>query len=435
MPGQIGRYETYRDSGVDWIGEIPADWAVSRLKFLFREANARTSTGKEKLYSLRMNEGLVPHEDVSEKQIDPRDLVDYKIIVPGQLVMNRMRAAIGVFGVAPDTGLVSPDYAVFDVAPQVDAQFFLWAFKTKLMGMRFRLASKGMGTGSQGFMRLYTEEFSDIKVAMPPLTVQREIVQSIEEKTAEIDEAIAKKRRLIELLEEQKAILINRAVTQGLDPSVPMKDSGVDWIGDVPIHWEVGSLKRFCVLIKDGLHQTPEKYDEGANFISTQHVRHRRVAISEATKISLKDYRLGHSKSKPEAGDVLITLVGSIGFSAIVSVEHLPLSCTRHVGYVRCQEQKLSCDFLVEYFESASFIGFVGRFVSKTAQPSVYLATLADHKIPVPPFEEQVRIAHVCRNISDQFEPALDRERLSINALNEFKQTLIANAVTGKIKI
>ena len=434
MDGAL-QYEVYRDSGVDWIGDVPSDWSVKRLKFLFRETNARTRTGQETLYSLRMIEGLVPHDEVSDKPIAPEDLVDYKLISPGQVVMNRMRAAIGIFGVAPASGLVSPDYAIFDVDPEVDAQFFLRVFKTNLMGTRFRLASKGMGTGSQGFMRLYTEEFGDIKVAVPPLKTQREIVKAVDEKTAEIDEAIGKKRRLIELLNEQKAILINRVVTRGLDPSVPMKDSGVDWIGEIPAHWDSASLKHYCTLIKDGLHHTPEKFDEGANFVSTQHVRHRMVDLSSASKISMKDYRSGHTKSKPEAGDVLITLVGSIGFSAIVEDEHLPLSCTRHVGYVRCKDQRLSNSFLVEYFESASFKGFVGEYVSQTAQPSIYLATLAAHKFPVPPFEEQLDIAEACRDIAAEFQPALDREQQSIDALIEFKQTLIANAVTGKIKI
>lgn len=136
-----------RESGVEWIGEIPAHWDVKRLKYMFAEVNSRTTTGEETLLSLRMYEGLVPHDEVSDKPIPDADLVDYKHVHPGQLVMNRMRAAIGLFAVANRGGLVSPDYAIFDIIDDVDPNYYLHLFKTSVMGSIFRLESKGLGTG------------------------------------------------------------------------------------------------------------------------------------------------------------------------------------------------------------------------------------------------------------------------------------------------
>lgn len=202
-----------KDSGVDWIGQIPAHWEVIKLKHLFKEVTSRTKTGSETLFSLRMEIGLVPHNDVSDKHIPPESLVDYKIVECGQMVMNRMRAAIGIFGLATDYGLVSPDYAVFDVAGDVVPDYYLTLFKLPLLGTQFRLASKGMGTGSSGFMRLYTDEFGDIKVANPPKEEQEALVRFIAETNRATDLGVDHLQSQIAKLKEYKTTLINSAVT------------------------------------------------------------------------------------------------------------------------------------------------------------------------------------------------------------------------------
>lgn len=202
-----------KDSGVDWIGEIPAHWATVPLKRIFFEKTERTETGEEVLLSLRMHEGLVPHDDVSDKPISAAELKGYKKVRCGQIVMNRMRASIGLFGLASSSGLVSPDYAIFDIADVVHAPFFLRLFKTPLLGQRFRDASRGLGTGSAGFMRLYTDEFGAISVAMPPLAEQQEIVTTVDREAGKIEDAIRLKEQQIANFKEYKASLINSAVT------------------------------------------------------------------------------------------------------------------------------------------------------------------------------------------------------------------------------
>ncbi len=202
-----------KDSGVDWIGQIPEHWKIIKLKHLFREKTVRSTTGTETLFSLRMEIGLVPHNDVSDKYIPSENLVDYKIVEVGQLVMNRMRAAIGIFGLANDYGLVSPDYAVFDVMGDINSHYYLTLFKLPLMGMQFRLKSKGMGTGSSGFMRLYTENFGNIKVPNPPLKEQEELMQFISQTEQSYAIGVLHLQAQIKKLKEYKTTLINSAVT------------------------------------------------------------------------------------------------------------------------------------------------------------------------------------------------------------------------------
>lgn len=202
-----------KESGVAWIGRIPAHWEVKRIKYLFYEIDNRTKTGKETLFSLRMYDGLVPHHEVSNRPITDNDLVGYKIIQPSQFVMNRMRATIGLFAIASHEGLVSPDYAIFNVAREIDANFYLHLFKTSLMGTIFRIESKGIGTGFSGFLRLYTDRFSAIPVPMPPKPEQSKIVHYIETLNHEFARTTNKVNEEIQLLEKLKQILISEAVT------------------------------------------------------------------------------------------------------------------------------------------------------------------------------------------------------------------------------
>lgn len=202
-----------KDSGVDWIGQIPEHWEAIKLKVLFKEVNDRTDTGEETLLSLRMELGLVPHNDVSDKPILDEDLIGYKKVIPKQMVMNRMRAAIGIFGISKVHGLVSPDYAVFNTIQKINLEYFLLLFKMPLLGTQFRLNSRGLGTGSSGFMRLYTESFGDIKVPFCSAAEQDEIVDFIEVETKKINHSIGLIGEQIEKFKEYKTTLINSAVT------------------------------------------------------------------------------------------------------------------------------------------------------------------------------------------------------------------------------
>ncbi len=201
-----------KPSGLDWLGDIPEHWQILRAKTLFHEIDDRTDTGEEELLSLRMKSGLVPHHDVSDKLIKPQEVIGFKRVKSGQLVINRMRASMGLIAVAPSDGLVSPDYAVFDVSTRAYAPFFLCFFNTKLVGALFRSCSKGIGTGSQGFLRLYTDNFLAIHFPVPPLDEQVKIAEALDEdseQTKIIESALI---HSITLLKERRSALITAAV-------------------------------------------------------------------------------------------------------------------------------------------------------------------------------------------------------------------------------
>jgi type I restriction enzyme S subunit len=243
VTGGLGPYAKYKDSGVPWLGKVPLGWQVLRAKRLFREEDRRSSSGSERLLSLRMHRGLVPHDEVSSIPIGPANLVGFKHIAPGQFVMNRMRAAIGMFGIATRAGLVSPDYAVLQPIRTMEPSYFLRVCQTPVAGAIFRLESRGLGTGSSGFMRLYWDRFGSISLPSPPLAEQAAIVRYLDYADRRIRRYIKAKTKLIALLNEEKQAIVRRAMTCGVDPTVRFKSSGVAWIGAVPQHWAVQRLK------------------------------------------------------------------------------------------------------------------------------------------------------------------------------------------------
>ncbi|GAA0547870.1 type I restriction enzyme S subunit [Rhizomicrobium palustre] len=206
-----------RPSGIDWLGDIPAHWEMKRSKWLFLERDDRSTDGSEVLLSLRMERGLVPHNDVSEKHTRPEELIGYKKTSVGQLVVNRMRAATGLIAITTQDGLVSPDYAVFRPSPDILADYYVHMFKTPLLQAVFRSESTGLGTGSQGFLRLYSENFLALWFPCPPLAEQHEIVRYISTETAKIDRLRAATEHSISLLKERRGALIAAAVTGQID--------------------------------------------------------------------------------------------------------------------------------------------------------------------------------------------------------------------------
>ena len=206
-----------KDSGIPWLGQIPATWGVRRAKYLFKEFDIRSGTGEERLLSLRALAGLVFHDEVSTRLIGPEVLSKYKKVSRGQLVMNRMRAASGLFAVATAEGLVSPDYSTMEVSDAIEAFYFLRLFKTRAAMSEFRRRSTGLGTGESGFMRLYSDEFGRMPLPLPPLADQRAIAQYVGELERDGNAIAIRTFKEIELLREFRTRLTSDVVTGQVD--------------------------------------------------------------------------------------------------------------------------------------------------------------------------------------------------------------------------
>lgn len=235
------RYEQYAPSGFDWLGDLPSHWSILRAKYVFREIDDRSMAGDEELLSVSHLTGVTPRSEKNVTMFMAEDYTGAKLCKDGDLVINTMWAWMGALGVSSTTGIVSPAYGVYRQFQQrLRPRYMDWLFRTPMYVAEYTRRSTGVNSSR---LRLYPDRFLDMPVVIPSIEDQDRIVAFLDQKTAEVDAAIAKKERLIELLAEQRGIQINQAVTRGLQPNVALRDSGVEWLGVIPQHWGVGAAQ------------------------------------------------------------------------------------------------------------------------------------------------------------------------------------------------
>ena len=206
-----------KPSGIPWLGDIPKHWEVKRIKYLLREVDHRSTTGDEPLLSMRRNHGLVLFAEHFTRPPQAATLVGFKLVRPGQFVVNRMQAGNGVIFASTLTGLVSPDYAVFDAIGDANVEFLGELFRSRKVRAKFRAESKGLGTGSSGFLRLYNDRLGAIHGALPPRDEQSAILRGLADELSGVNTAINRLERDIELLREYRTRLVADVVTGKLD--------------------------------------------------------------------------------------------------------------------------------------------------------------------------------------------------------------------------
>jgi type I restriction enzyme, S subunit len=429
---ELGPYPEYKDSGVAWLGAVPAHWEVLRIKALFREKEERSGSSGGVLLSLTRARGIVPQAEASSRIASAEDLSKYKICGPGDLVMNRMQAWSGMFARSQYTGVVSPDYSVFRAVGAAEVKFFEHLFKASILVDQFAQRSKGIGTG---FNRLYTPDFGAIPAIVPPLFEQSAIVRFLDHADRRIQRYIRAKKKLIALLNEQKQAIIHRAVTRGLDPDVRLKPSGVEWLGEIPAHWGVSRLKHIASHLVDCLHATPQ-YSEDGEYpaIRTADVEPGKVRLASSRKVNFEQYNLWTMRLKPEEGDILYSREG----------ERFGIAAPVPAGVSLCISQRMMV-FRIRPTQSSSFIMWqlnanhvyaqAAADVIGAAAPHVNIERIRNFWIVVPPFGEQELIAADVAAKSVDLEIAVERVRRELHLLREYRTRLIADVVTGKLDV
>jgi type I restriction enzyme S subunit len=412
-------YPEMKSTGVPWLGDVPAHWHVRRIKTLLKEIDHRTKSGEERLLSLRMHRGLVDHHDSGGRPIPPDALVGFKIIEPGQIVMNRMRAAYGLFGLADVHGLVSPDYAVFQPAYESYNRYLLETFKLPSLARVFRAESKGLGTGESGFLRLYTDRFGPIPVPHPPLDEQRLIMRLLDWHGAQTAKLVRAKKKIIALLNEQKQAIIHRAVTRGLDPNVKLKPSGVPWLGEVPENWQVSRIKT-----------------------EFQCLNYRRIPLSgtERGRMTIRQYDYyGASGVIDKVDEFLfddkLLLLAEDGANLVL--RNLPLVIiaegkfwvNNHAHILKPRRGNIH--FLAAVLERLNF----RPWISGAAQPKLTQDRLMGIAIAAPGARQQQAIIESCDATTTELTRSIGAAGREIALIHEFRTRLIADVVTGKLDV
>jgi type I restriction enzyme S subunit len=449
------KYSTYKDSGVEWLGEIPDGWNILRVKYLFKEINDRSFDGSGELLSVSQYTGVTKKSDKLEEGdllTNASTLEGYKIVKKGDLVSNIMLAWNGSLGFSSFNGITSPAYSIYRLKHSDDKRFFHYLFRTDLYKSEFKRESTGV---IESRLRLYTDDFFSIWSILPPLAEQTAIANFLDEKTAKIDRAIAQKERLIELLKERKQIIVQDAVTgkvsclnwdlqdspiNGINATTtprPMKPSGVEWIGEIPEGWEVKKLK--YILKSQGRigfkgYTTSDLVDKG-NGALTLGASHMdwdgNILLQEPVYISWKKY-YESPEIMVQKGDILIVQRGSTCGKVALVIDDLGPT-TINPSLVLLKEIKENTSYV--FYGIKVVLGGILNVVSNTAIPMLSQFQIDNIEICIPPQNEQKLILKYIETQSAQIDKVIGFQHQQIEKLKEYKAVLIDSAVTGKIKV
>jgi type I restriction enzyme S subunit len=418
------QYDSYKDSGIEWIGEIPSHWEVKRVGSVFSQRNEVVSDTDYQPLSVT-KKGIVPQMEGVAKT-DNND--NRKLVLNGDYVINSRSDRKGSSGLSYLDGSVSVINIVlypFGINPKITP----YMFKSYDFIEEFFRNGKGI------VWDLWSTRFNEMKnilLPLPPISEQEHIVSYLDDKTTKIDELIQKKLRKIDLLKEYRTSLINTVVTKGLNSNVPMKDSGIEWIGKIPSHWEVKSLKYIV---------NENQITLGSNTRDDYEVDY--VEISDLDSYgnitNSTHYLFSESPSRCRRvlrqGDVFIstvrTYLRSIG---IVENNVKDLICSTGFSVLTPKKSILS-KYLFFMLRTEWFISDVVRKSEGVSYPSIQSDKLLTTKIVHPPLTEQEQIVSYLDEKTSQIDKTIDIEKKKIELLKEYRQSLISNVVTGKIKV
>jgi type I restriction enzyme S subunit len=420
-------YPAYRPSGHDWIGDIPAEWEVTKLGACLKVVSKKNHPDLP-LLSITREQGVI-ERDVDDQESNhnfiPDDLSGYKLIKAGQFGMNKMKAWQGSYGVSRHTGIVSPAYFIFDFTKPIDPDFFHLAIRSKLYVSYFASASDGVRIGQWDLSK---PRMREIPFVLPPLDQQRDIVRFLNEKTAKIDDAIALEEQQITLLKERKQIVIQNAVTKGLNPNAPMKDSGVDWIGEIPAHWEVRRSKFVFAQRKELARKDDIQLSATQSHGVISQERYEQIVGRRVVKIQTNLEKRKHV----ELDDFVISMRSFQG-----GLERAwETGCIRSSYIILKPLQKISPDYYGYLLKSPRYIKALqatGSFIRDGQDLSFDNFSMVD--LFIPPLEEQVAIGDYIKSELSKIDGGIDLKEQQISKLREYKAVLVDSAVTGKIKV
>jgi type I restriction enzyme, S subunit len=427
-------HESYKPSGYDWVGDVPAHWAVEKLGTSLRAVSEKNRPDLP-LLSITREKGVIERDlddEESNHNFIPDDLSGYKVLRAGQFGMNKMKAWQGSYGVSQHTGIVSPAYFIFDFTKEIDPDFFSRAIRSKLYVSFFGSASDGVRIGQWD---LNKSRMREIPLLVPPLPEQRAIAAFLDDKCAKIDGAVKIKEDQIALLRERRQIIIQDAVTRGLNPAAPMKDSCIDWIGQIPAHWEVKRLKHLLDTWTGYAFPSAAFTTDGLAVVRIGDL----IAFGNVTtekSVRLPEmYRNFLTAFGVRSGDILMAMTGgTIGKVSVYSSE-TPALLNQRVCAFR-PKNTMSHELALFWMQTNLWNQHITIQADGGAQPNISDKATIEMQIVLPSDakEQQALVEHIKRQ-SAKINEGIAIKEAQITALKEYKTSLINAAVTGKIKV
>ncbi len=425
------KYSEYKDCGVQWLGKIPSHWEVKRLASYFTERKVKVSDKEFAPLSVTKN-GIYPQlENVAKTN----DGDNRKLVLSGDFVINSRSDRKGSSGVAKQDGSVSLINIVLKPRKNIYPDFCNYLLKCySFIEEYYR---NGRGIVADLWTTRY-DEMKTIKIPVPLLNEQKTIVRYLNKVTSNIDKAIAQQQKMIDLLNERKQIIINNAVTKGLNPDVPMKYSGVDWIGEIPEHWATIRLG-YCAWIRARLGwkglKSDEYVDNGYPFLSAFNIVNNKLDWNKLNYINKFRYEES-PEIKLRIGDILLVKDGA-GIGKCARVDSLPLgeaTANGSLAFITANE-RVYYKFLHYYIISNSFNKYKDLLITGMGVPHLTQGEIKNMMLPIPPLNEQYIIVQRLDQNINVIDNILEHYLQQITFLQERKQIIINDVVTGKVKV
>ena len=425
---------SYQSTNQNWIGDIPSHWSIKRLKYLTHVRKELSEHGTEELLSVTETRGIVKRKElrnVEENISRSENLNGYRLVRKGDLVNNIMLVWKRGLGVSKYDGIVSPAYSVFSFNGDCDPNFFNYLLRSDEYITEFRRNSTGI---IMSRLRLYDDSFGNVFAHLPPIEEQNLISRYLDKKTSQIDSLVEKIQKKVDFLNEQQTSLINHYVTKGLNSNVEMKDSGVEWIGEIPKHWKISKFG-FVASLETG--NTPSKSQEDLYFSEDQNgflwvkpsdldVGFQGVSNSEV-KLTFE----GKEQSRVIPKDsILVCCIGNT--SGKFSIANCDLSTNQQINSITFKNQ-----ILPRY--GLYYMDVFGRDLLKwmnfVTLPIISKGDLSQQPVIIPPKSEQIEISEILDKIISEQKGVVELHLQKIQLLKEYRQSLISSVVTGKVRI
>lgn len=430
------RYPEYKNSGFAWLCEIPSHWGSLRTKNLFELMKRSPRDEDGVVTAFRDGEVTLRTNRRTDGFTNSLQEIGYQGVRCGDLVIHAMDAFAGAIGVSDSDGKSTPVYSVCKPREGVaDSRYYARLLRHMALSGFVESLAKGIRERSTEFR---WAEAGNVYLPLPPIAEQGAINTFLDRETAKIDALIAEQEKLLSLLAEKRRATISHAVTKGLNPDVPMKDSGEEWLGDVPAHWKLCRIKQLAGLITKGTTPTTiggEFVDSGIRFIKAENVFNGVVCPTPEAYIDEETHRL-LSRSALAEGDVLVVIAGATtGKSAVLSNELLPCNTNQAVAFIRPKQLEFSK--LIHLWLSSSPVQDAIKLESvQSAQPNLSMEKLGNLLIPIPPTQKEAEATVVFIDTEVGRLNALTNEATrAIDLLKERRTALISAAVTGKIDV
>jgi len=434
------RYPAYKDSGVEWLGDVPSHWDVAPLKrgfsvtlgkMLQPDASGPDDELLPYLRAANIQWNGVDVSDIKQMWLSPRDREQLTLQLGDLLVSEGGdvgRSCVWA-GEVDNCSFQNSVNRVRAIDGGSTRFLYYWMSTIKDRGYVDVLCNKST------IAHFTAEKVAAVPVPLPPNAEQRWVAEFLDHETAKIDALVAEQERLIELLKEKRQAVISHAVTKGLDPSVPMKDSGVEWLGKVPANWDVRSISSVSTKITNG-YVGPTRdilVDDGVRYLQSLHIKGNRIRFDQPYFVREK-WSLEHRKSILETGDVLIVQTGDIGQVAVVPPEFAGCNCHALI-IVSPMREVLSGDWLSSVLNSDYGFHSLLSIQTGALHPHLNCGNVKFLVVPVPPRHEQNAIQNYIAEKTSKFDDLIHEAEAAIDLLKERRKALISAAVTGQIDV